>query len=93
MAQNIKYRYCEPGETIFKTGDKGDCWYIVMKGRIQLTIPEGDFKVVRTPREEDLVEEEPEEKEEGPPLWKLDLKPEEVKDLTQEEQARYYQRQ
>ena len=35
----MTYQYLEPGETIFKPGDKGDRYYIVMKGRVQLTVP------------------------------------------------------
>ena len=43
VAQNIKYQYFEPGQTIFKMGDKGDCYYIVMKGRALFSIPRKDY--------------------------------------------------
>lgn len=40
VCQHLEYRYCEPGETIYNSGDQGDDYYIVIKGRVQLTIPD-----------------------------------------------------
>jgi hypothetical protein len=33
IARNIKYEYKKPGDTIFNSLDKGDKFYIVLKGK------------------------------------------------------------
>ena len=35
----VKYERKEPGETLFKQGDKADTFYIVLKGTLQVQIP------------------------------------------------------
>ena len=40
MSQWLQYEYMEPGETVFKAGDQGDKFYIILKGRCQLQIPD-----------------------------------------------------
>ena len=34
VAQNVQYMYRQPGEIIFKQGDFGDMFYMVLKGNI-----------------------------------------------------------
>ena len=34
VCQHLDYRYFEPGETIYDSGDPGDTYYIVIKGRV-----------------------------------------------------------
>lgn len=35
----IKYEYYEPGKTVFKQGDSGNKFYIILKGVCQVSIP------------------------------------------------------
>jgi len=34
VAQNVRYKFFEPGETVFKQGDFGELFYVVLKGKI-----------------------------------------------------------
>ena len=34
VARNMKYEYMKPGDTVFKTQDKAEKYYIVLKGKV-----------------------------------------------------------
>ena len=40
ISNNLKYEFAETGDTIFKQGDPGDKFYIIMKGQVQVSISE-----------------------------------------------------
>lgn len=40
IAQSVKYQFCEPGETIFKQGDIGKNYYVILRGKVQASIPD-----------------------------------------------------
>lgn len=48
VSAQIRYEYKEPGETVFKVGDQASSFYIMVKGRVQVSIPSylhKDFKI------------------------------------------------
>jgi CRP-like cAMP-binding protein len=60
VAQNIQYLNCEPGDTIFKQGDFGDKYFIILKGKIQVQIPDPLGTGLIEPKiiKQEIVEEE-----------------------------------
>lgn len=40
ISNHLKYEFLEAGDTIFKQGDPGDQFYIIMKGQVQVSIAE-----------------------------------------------------
>ena len=36
----MKYKPYEAGQTVFKQGDEGNMFFIILKGKIQLSIPD-----------------------------------------------------
>ena len=42
VARNLKYEYYKPGETVFKSLDKSDKYYIMLKGKAAILVPSPD---------------------------------------------------
>ena len=56
ICQNCRFQVFEPGETVYKQGDHGEHYYIVLKGRIQVSIPDPLSDGIIEPKEA-VVEE------------------------------------
>jgi CRP-like cAMP-binding protein len=39
VCKELKYAYCEENEYIFKIGDVGDKFYLILSGEVAITIP------------------------------------------------------
>lgn len=94
VAANIKYTYKEPGETIFKAGDKADNFYIVMKGRVMLQIPAPNNTDFGMPVAKKVVEVKPDttiedKQEERRRMMEVKLTPEQLAELPVIEQKKY----
>ena len=69
VAQNVQYMYRQPGEIIFKQGDFGDMFYMVLKGNIQIQTPDPvgsgliEPKIIKQEVQEEESEVEEEKKE------------------------------
>ena len=61
----MRYKFCEPGETIYSQGDLGEEYYIILKGKIQVQIPDpiAGSQIVQPEEEviEELIDEVPNE--------------------------------
>lgn len=42
----LERRVCQEGTTIFREGDRGDCAYIVQKGRVEIVKSSGGSEIV-----------------------------------------------
>lgn len=40
IAYNGHYEFHEPGEVVYSQGDRGDRFYIVLRGKVQVSIPD-----------------------------------------------------
>ena len=40
VCKNLRYEFKEPGGTVFRQGDAGDKFYIIIKGECQVSIPD-----------------------------------------------------
>ena len=87
VAQNVQYMYREPGEIIFKQGDFGDMFYMVLKGKIQIQIPDPNGSGLIEPKviKQEVVEEESEEEEDK----NVKLTKAQIDALPPKEQRRY----
>ena len=56
IAQSVSYQFCEPGETIFKQGDLPESYYVILKGRIQASIPDPKGDGIIEPKNLDAEE-------------------------------------
>ena len=84
----------EPGETIYKAGHKGDEYYIVIKGRVHLSIPapnNNDFGMPVIPKPEVVKKDATEEEklEERKRIMNRVMSPDELAELPENEQKKY----
>ena len=42
IAMNMKYQFKEAGETVFYQGEEGEEYYIIMKGKVQVSVIDKD---------------------------------------------------
>lgn len=40
ISNHLKYEFVEAGDTIFKQGEPGDQFYVILKGQVQVSIAE-----------------------------------------------------
>jgi CRP-like cAMP-binding protein len=50
ISQTIKYEYHEPNQLLFRTGDKGENFYVIFKGLVNIMVAK-DVKMVMTEEE------------------------------------------
>lgn len=87
IAQSVSYQFCEPGETIFKQGDLPESYYVILKGRIQASIPDPKGDGIIEPK--NLEAEEICEDSEMPQDPNRPLNESEIDQLPKYEQKRY----
>ena len=89
LAQYMKYQFVSPGNTITEEGSEADTFYIILKGKVQMQIPDqslldkSDSQLVS----HEQVKSENENIEEN--QHKLSLNLDEIGHLSQQEQERY----
>lgn len=47
MCQKLEFRHARKGEIIFRQGDVGDYFYILIHGKVQLHLPNVEIDVVK----------------------------------------------
>lgn len=56
ISNHLKYEFLEAGDTIFKQGDPGDQFYIIMKGQVQVSIAEKKQESVKSKQQTFVTE-------------------------------------
>ena len=88
VAQNIQYEYHKEGDTVFRQGDFGDKFYMILKGRVQVQVPDPSGQgLVIVPKQEIITTIDEEVKEEEDKDRRLTQK--EIEALPPKERRRY----
>jgi len=87
VCKQMQYEFMEPREIVFRAGDHGDKFYIILKGKCQVQIPD-PYRINKNELKEEVSEKEEEVVDDGIDSNRS-LNPKELNALSPVEQRRY----